>query len=81
MRKNFYVDKYKDQSPPLRTHYFMNQGIMEFSIKKLKKELEAIDKEVTLEDAVEWLKASEMFTNEEIKDFIENYKRNFEKND
>ena len=39
MRKNFYTDKYKDQEPPLRTHYFMNQGIMEFSIRKLKKEL------------------------------------------
>ena len=81
MRKNFYTDKYKDQEPPLRTHYFMNQGIMEFSIRKLKKELKEIEKEITLEDAIEWLEASEMFTDAEIKDFIENYKRNYEEND
>ena len=46
MRKNFYTDKYKDQKPPLRTHYFINQGIMEFSIRKLKKELKQIEKEI-----------------------------------
>ena len=77
MRKNFYTDKYKDQEPPLRTHYFMNHGIMEFSIRKLKKELKEIEKEITLEDAIEWLEASEMFTDAEIKDFIENYEKNY----
>ena len=75
MRKNFYTDKYKDKSAPLRTHYFMNQGIMEFSIRKLKKELKEIEKEITLEDAVEWLESSEMFTDAEIKDFIETYQK------
>jgi len=73
MRKNFYTDKYKDQSPPLRTHYIMNQGLMEFSIRKLKRELKEIDEVVTLESALDWLRASEMFTEEEIKDFIENF--------
>ncbi len=77
MRKNFYADKYKDKTPPLRTHYFMNHGIMEFSIRKLKKELKEIEKEITLEDAIEWLEASEMYTDAEIKDFIENYEKNY----
>ena len=75
MRKNFYIDKYKEQNIPLRTHYQMNIGLMEFSINKLKKELEKIDEVVTLESAVEWLTASEMFTDEEIKDFIENFEK------
>jgi hypothetical protein len=81
MRKNFYTDKYEDKSPPLRTHYFMNYGIMEFSIRKLKKELKEIEKEITLEDAVDWLEASEMYTDAEIEDFISTYKNNFEEND
>tara|TARA_R100000655_G_scaffold109819_1_gene165769 strand:- start:6418 stop:6657 length:240 start_codon:yes stop_codon:yes gene_type:complete len=73
MREFFYTDKYKDENPPLRTHYVMNEGIMEFSISKLKKELKEINEVVTLETALEWLRASEMFTENEIKDFIENF--------
>ena len=72
MRKDFYTDKYKENET-LRTHYVMNHGLMEFSISKLKKELEIVDEEVTLESAVEWLTASKMFTDEEINDFIENF--------
>ena len=73
MRKEFYIDKYKEQNIPLRTHYIMNHGLMEFSINKLKKELEKVDEVVTLEAAVDWLAASEMFTGEEIQDFIDNF--------
>lgn len=72
MRKNFYTDKYEKKTP-LRTHYFMNHGIMEFSIRNLKRELKEIDQVVTLESALDWLRASEMFTEDEIKDFIENF--------
>ena len=72
MRENFYADKYKDKKTTLRTHFVMNKGIMEFSIKKLKKELKEIGEVVTLESALDWLRSSKMFTEEEIKDFIEN---------
>ena len=56
----------------------MNRGIMEWSIRQLKRELKVIDEEITLEQAIDWLRASEMYTEEEIADFIENW-QNFYK--
>ena len=68
----------KKREKILRTHYIMNRGIMEWSIRQLKRELKVIDEEITLEQAIDWLTASEMYTEEEIQDFIENW-QNFYK--
>ena len=68
----------KKREKILRTHYIMNRGIMEWSIRQLKRELKVIDEEITLEQAIDWLRASEMYTEEEIADFIENW-QNFYK--
>tara|TARA_Y100001951_G_C11235555_1_gene237213 strand:+ start:326 stop:697 length:372 start_codon:yes stop_codon:yes gene_type:complete len=61
----------------LRTNLTMNSGIMEWHIRKLKKELEenGIESGMTLEMAVDWLTASRMFTEEEIADFIGSFEK------
>jgi len=61
----------------LRTHLTMNQGIMEWYIRKLKKELKDNDMDgtITLEMAVDWLTASRMFTEKEIGDVIGTFEK------
>ena len=70
MSRVYYIDKYKHE---LRTNWPMNKGLMEASIRNLKRNLKEIDEEITLETAIDWLRSSKMFTEEEIKDFIENF--------
>jgi len=72
MNRVFYIDKYKHE---LRTNWPINKGLMETSIRNLKRSLKEVDEEITLEMAVDWLTASKMFTDEEIKDFIENFEK------
>ena len=45
MKRVYYIDKYKHE---LRTNWPMNKGLMETSIKNLKKNLKEIDEEITL---------------------------------
>jgi len=79
-KKNYEVHM-SEREKILRTHYIMNEGIMDWSIQKLKKKLEKenLYEDITLEQAVDWLQSSEMFTNEEIADFVANWERHWKK--